>query len=134
MVSDLLFSGGGTGDLNVDNIDQPLGLPSAGAPILSDSFALASSRCAERSPSSVHRAGSSGEGGSTSKSVDAVSGSAAEPVAPIEGRVVKTVVPDSDGGLGDNSSVRTVLERLFLGELFPPLDINIEFVEPFSEL
>ncbi|KAL6000329.1 hypothetical protein ACLOJK_024024, partial [Asimina triloba] len=63
MISDLLFSGGGADDLNVDNVDWPLGLPGADALILFSSFfALASPRHAERSPSSVHRASSSGEG------------------------------------------------------------------------
>ncbi|KAL6000166.1 hypothetical protein ACLOJK_034844, partial [Asimina triloba] len=52
-VSDLLFSGGGADDLNVDNVDRPLELPGADAPILSCSFfALASLGHAERSSSS----------------------------------------------------------------------------------
>ncbi|KAL6000134.1 hypothetical protein ACLOJK_034812, partial [Asimina triloba] len=62
-VSDLLFSGGGVDDLNVDKVDRPLGLPGADASILSGSFfALASPGYAKRSPSSVHRASSSSEG------------------------------------------------------------------------
>ncbi|KAL5994181.1 hypothetical protein ACLOJK_035053 [Asimina triloba] len=123
-VSDLLFSGGGVDDLNVDNVNRPLELPSANAPILFGSFfTLASSRHAERSPSSVHRVGSSGEGGmseikgpvchrvsfpdgvATSKGADAMSGRAAEPVAPVEGGAVEAVIPDNDEGSGDNSSV-----------------------------
>ncbi|KAL5994008.1 hypothetical protein ACLOJK_038365, partial [Asimina triloba] len=43
--------------------------------------------------------------GSASKGADAVSGKAAEPVALIEGGAVEAVVPDSDEGSGDNSSV-----------------------------
>ncbi|KAL6000226.1 hypothetical protein ACLOJK_023921 [Asimina triloba] len=55
MVSDLLFSGGGVDDLNMDNVDRPLGLPGVDAPILCGSlFALASSGHAKRSPSSNH--------------------------------------------------------------------------------
>ncbi|KAL6006455.1 hypothetical protein ACLOJK_037409 [Asimina triloba] len=122
MVCDLLFSGGGVDDLNVDNIDRPLRLPNANAPILSSYFfALASPGHAERSPSSVHRAGSSGKGGtskierhilticlptgSASKGADAVSGRAAEPVALVEGGAVEAVVPDTDEGSGSNSLV-----------------------------
>ncbi|KAL5979102.1 hypothetical protein ACLOJK_018999 [Asimina triloba] len=106
MVSDLLFNGGGADDLNVDNVNRPLGLPGDDALILSGSFfALASPGHAERSPSSVHRVGSSGEGGSASKSVVAASGRVDEPVAHVEGRVTEAVVPDSDEGSGGNSSV-----------------------------
>ncbi|KAL5986590.1 hypothetical protein ACLOJK_014923 [Asimina triloba] len=105
-VSDLLFSGGGVDDLNVDNVDRPLELPGADALIIFGSFfALASPGHVERSPSSVHQAGSSGEGGSNSKGADDVLGRAAEPVALVKGGVVKAVVPDSDKGSSGNSSV-----------------------------
>ncbi|KAL5980223.1 hypothetical protein ACLOJK_036690 [Asimina triloba] len=93
-----------------------------------------------------------------------LSGSVAEPVAPIEGRAVEAVVPDSDEGSSCNSLVgqhvltsgvddcrvtvseasfpfRIVLERWFLGRgggvllvNAALLDINVEFVEPFGEL
>ncbi|KAL6002573.1 hypothetical protein ACLOJK_034507 [Asimina triloba] len=187
MVSDLLFNGGGVDALNVDNVDRPLRLPGVDAPILSDSFfALASPGHAERSPSSVHRAGSSGDGvlhygtqfafffsssmsevegpvhrrilticlptGSTLKGADAVSGRAVEPIAPVEGGAVEAVAPDSDEGSGGNSSMEQHVpidggRRVAVGEgsprrdgsrgsssaPTPPLDINVEFIEPFWE-
>ncbi|KAL5986375.1 hypothetical protein ACLOJK_014708 [Asimina triloba] len=168
-VSDLLFSGGGADDLNVDIVDRPLGLPSADARILSSSFfALASPGHAKISPSSVHRADSSGKGGmseiegsthrrvsflggvtgSTYKDAKATSGRAVELVAPVEGGAVGVVVPDSDKGSGDNSSVGQHVptdgdHRVGVGEdgsrgsssaPVPPLDINVEFIEPFQEL
>ncbi|KAL6002508.1 hypothetical protein ACLOJK_034441 [Asimina triloba] len=96
--------GGGIGDLNVDNVDRPLGLLGADALILFSSFfGLVSLGHAERSPSSVHRAGSSGEG--ASKGADAASRGTAKPVAPVEGGAIKAVVPDSDKGSGDNFSM-----------------------------
>ncbi|KAL6000359.1 hypothetical protein ACLOJK_024054 [Asimina triloba] len=123
-LTDLLFSGGGVDDLNVDNVDWPLRIPGANAPILFDSFfSLASLEHAERSPSSVHRAGSSGDGGileieglvrhrvsfpdgvAALKGADVVSGRVAKPVAPVQGGAVEVIVPDSDEDLGDNSSL-----------------------------
>ncbi|KAL5988997.1 hypothetical protein ACLOJK_027099 [Asimina triloba] len=123
MIIDLLFNGGGADDLNVDNIDRALRLPDADAPILSGSFfALASSGCVERSPPSIHRGSSSGEGeiegpahrrvsfsddaiDLASKSIDDVSGGVAKCVASIEGRAAEVVVLDSDEGSGGNYSV-----------------------------
>ncbi|KAL6000452.1 hypothetical protein ACLOJK_024148, partial [Asimina triloba] len=88
-------------------------------------------------------------------SVDVVSGSVAEPVASIEGRSIKAVVLDSDEGSSGNSSVgkhvptcdaddhqNTVSEGLCRRDcpggsstsLMLPLDINVEFIEPFWEL
>ncbi|KAL5986258.1 hypothetical protein ACLOJK_014591, partial [Asimina triloba] len=147
-ISDLFFSEGGANDLSIDNVNRSLGLPSADAPILSGSFfALASSRRAERSPSSVDRVESSGEGGSTSKSVDVASGSAAEPVSPVEGRVAEAVVLDSDEGSSGNSLVgqhvptggdhRVAVSEGSRGSSSSPaflLDVNVEFIEPFREL
>ncbi|KAL5988760.1 hypothetical protein ACLOJK_026862, partial [Asimina triloba] len=190
-VSDLLFSGGGADDLNVDNVDQPLGLPGVDTPILCGSFfALASPGHPERSPSFVHRAGSSGEGGmskiegparrrvsfpgnvtgihrpyflrlafgsdpddgfptgTASMSTDAALGRVAEPIVPVEGRAPGAVVPDSNEGSGGNSSVRQYVptggaHRVAMGDNgsggsssapTPPLDINVDFIEPFREL
>ncbi|KAL5980250.1 hypothetical protein ACLOJK_036717 [Asimina triloba] len=103
--------GGGIDDLNVDNNHRPLGLLGADAPILSSSFYLVSPGRAERSPSSVHQAGSSHEGGPAHRRVsfpdggtDVVSGRAVEPIAPVEGGAIEAVVPDNDKGSGGNSS------------------------------
>ncbi|KAL5984445.1 hypothetical protein ACLOJK_018550 [Asimina triloba] len=113
-MSNLLFSESGVGDLNMDNVDQPLGLPYVDASILSGSFfSFASPGYAERSPPFVHRAGSSGDRdsdndfstSSSSKSVDAVSMSAVELVASRESRAAEAVIPDNDDGSGSNSSV-----------------------------
>ncbi|KAL5985088.1 hypothetical protein ACLOJK_036324, partial [Asimina triloba] len=152
IVNNLLFSRDGIDDLNVDNVDRPLGLPAADAPILFGSFFdLVSPGRAERSPSSNHRASSSGEG--ALKGTDAVSGREAEPVAPVEGGAVEAVVPDSEEGSGGNSSMgqhvpirndhhvavgggssRREGSRGSSSGPTASLDINVEFVEPFWQL
>ncbi|KAL6000454.1 hypothetical protein ACLOJK_024150, partial [Asimina triloba] len=149
-VSDLLFNGGGVDDLNVNNVDRPLRLPSAHTPILSGSFFdLVPPERAERSPSSVHRAGSSGEGGMSE--TEGPKGSCA--VTPVEGGAVMAIVLDSDERSGDNSSMGQHIptgddhhvsvgggspRRKGFGGSYsgpaPPLDINVEFVEPFWQL
>ncbi|KAL6000467.1 hypothetical protein ACLOJK_024166, partial [Asimina triloba] len=143
---DLLFGGGGADDLNVDNVDRPFGLPGVDVSIFSGSFfALASPRRHERSPSSVHRAGFSDEGdpdddfpiGLASKSFDAASGRAPEPVVPIEGRAADAIIPDSDEGSSDNTSVGPSRREGSGGSSScptPPLNINVEFVKPFQGL
>ncbi|KAL6002542.1 hypothetical protein ACLOJK_034475 [Asimina triloba] len=147
MVSDLLFNGGVIDDLNVDNVDWPLGLPGVDASILFSSFFyLVPPGRAERSPSSVHRAGSSGEGGMLEAEgpahhrvsfPDSITGRVAVPVALIEGGAVEAIVPDSDEGSGDNSSMASSRREGSGGSSSGPtplLDINVEFVEPFQQL
>ncbi|KAL6003835.1 hypothetical protein ACLOJK_004381 [Asimina triloba] len=91
--------------------------------------------------------------GSASKGADTMSGRVAEPVALVEGGAVEAVVPDSDEGSSGNSSVGQHVpaggdHRIAMGEgpfqtegsggssfgPAPPLDINVEFVEPFQKL
>ncbi|KAL5980253.1 hypothetical protein ACLOJK_036720 [Asimina triloba] len=150
--------GGGIDDLNVDNNHRPLGLLGADAPILSSSFYLVSPGRAERSPSSVHQAGSSHEGGPAHRRVsfpdggtDVVSGRAVKPIAPVEGGAIEAVVPDNDKGSGGNSSTGQHVptgsnHHIAVGGgssqregskgsssgPAPPLDINVEFVELFQ--
>ncbi|KAL6002489.1 hypothetical protein ACLOJK_034422 [Asimina triloba] len=124
-VSNLFFSRGDVGDLNIYNVDRPLGLLDADDPILSDSFfAFAFAERAERSPPSLHRASLSRDrgmselegpvhqrlsftgdtAGSDRKSVDAMFRNEAEPVAFGEGVAAEAVVPDTNGS-GNNSLV-----------------------------
>ncbi|KAL5980084.1 hypothetical protein ACLOJK_036551 [Asimina triloba] len=160
-MSNLLFNEDGAGDLNVDNVDRPIGLPDVDELILSCSFfALAR---VERSPPSIHRAGFSRDRDSDNdfptssafKSVDAVLRSAVEPIASGERIAIEAIVPDNDNGSGGNSSVGQHLptcnaddHRNTVSEGLPqrdgsresstgitaPLDINTEFIEPFREL
>ncbi|KAL5994164.1 hypothetical protein ACLOJK_035036 [Asimina triloba] len=138
--------GGGIDDLNVDNVDQPPRLPGADAPILFVSFFdLVPPGGAKRSPSSVHRASSSDEG--ASKDTDVASGKAIVLVAPVKG-AVEVIVPNNDERSGDNSLLgqhipngddhHVAPRREGSGGSSsvpaPPLDINVEFVEPFRQL
>ncbi|KAL6000549.1 hypothetical protein ACLOJK_024248, partial [Asimina triloba] len=144
-VSDLLFSGGGVDNINVDNGNRPLSLPGADSPILSGSFfALASPGHAERSPSAAREILTiCFPTSSASKGADAASGGAAEPVAPVGGGAVE------DGNSSVGQHVATGGDyRVVVGEEPPQregsggsssgpaplLDINVEFVEPFRKL
>ncbi|KAL5980244.1 hypothetical protein ACLOJK_036711, partial [Asimina triloba] len=145
-ISDLSFSGGGVDDLNIDNVDRPLRLLAPSSPwLLLDVLKDLPHLFIEQALATRER---------DLCVVEYLfwwrNWSAAESVALAEGRAIEAVVLDSDDGSGSNSSVGqhvptggdrwiTVSEGPFRREGFrgscsglaPPLDINVEFVEPF---
>ncbi|KAL6001128.1 hypothetical protein ACLOJK_006855 [Asimina triloba] len=156
-VSDLLFSGGGIDDLNVDNVDRPLGLPGFPPDMLRDLLRLFVERvlAAREKLKDPHVVIMQIYllTGSASKGTNLVSGRAVVPVAPVEGGAVEAIVPESDERSGDNSLTGQHIpigddhhvavgggsprREGFSGSSSgpaPPLVINVEFIEPFRQL